>query len=140
MPRRLPVDRRSDTDGRRDGDYARGNRGRARPSAGGGAHSIERRAGGSGGFSGTSGFSRSGGFSSFDTLSESVEPAGRHLLNGRIDRDGLVDLPLGGAFVTARGAHPQMRLDAPAVGLAQALIDEPRKQLPNIPVFGGLRI
>jgi hypothetical protein len=51
-----------------------------------------------------------------------------------------MDLTLGGEFIAAGSAQAQVRLGAPAVGFAQAPIDEPGKQVPDVLVFGGGRI
>ena len=73
----------------------------------------------------------------FDALSQSIESGHRHLLDGRIGRHHVIDSPLGPALVATGAAQAQVRLDALAVAFAQPSIDEPRKQLPNIVVFGG---
>jgi len=83
---------------------------------------------------------RIGDLGSFDALPELVESGRRYLLDGSVGHDDLVDLPLRDALVATDTAHLQVRLDTPAVGIAQPLVDVPRKQLPNIRVIGSRRI
>src|ERR1700676_4963973 len=129
MPARLQVQHRRDADGRSQGGQRRGNRGGAGPPPpSGGPRPLRRRVG------------RIGDLGSLDALPELVESGRRYLLDGSVGHDDMVDLSLRDALVATDAAHLQMRLDTPAVGFAQPLVDVPRKQLPNISMIGSRRI
>src|ERR1700736_1936828 len=80
---------------------------------------------------------RAGRLVAFDALAQFVESSRRHLLDAHVGRNDPMDLTLSGALVAAAATEAQVRFDASAVRLAQAAIDEPRQEIPDLLVLGG---